>query len=154
MEHRPIDFNESKRRIFDDSAATQGGSEEWKPNAYQVRSRVKMRSLLEVLKFGFEYDDDKADTINIIENLILNFTQNFSKIFEFEINSKLDDGKLGLLLVKTFLTRFHLAFYLGKMNFKMICPRVKIYLDLWGSFSPLFLDLLYIWFLYLVVKLI
>ena len=42
MEHRPIDFNESKRRIFDDSAATQGGSEEWKPNAYQVRLRVKI----------------------------------------------------------------------------------------------------------------
>ena len=41
MEHRPIDFNESKRRIFDDSAATQGGSEEWKPNAYQVRPQVK-----------------------------------------------------------------------------------------------------------------
>ena len=82
MEHRPIDFNESKRRIFDDSAATQGGSEEWKPNAYQVCPRVKIRSLLEVLKFGFEYDDDTADTINIIEN----FSQNFSKIFEFEIN--------------------------------------------------------------------
>ena len=79
VEHRPIDFNESKRRIFDDSAATQGGSEEWKPNAYQVRSRVKNWSLLEVFKFGFDYDDD---TINIIEN----FTQNFSKIFEFEIN--------------------------------------------------------------------
>ena len=41
VEHRQIDFNESKRRIFDDSAATQGGSEEWKPNAYQVRVRVK-----------------------------------------------------------------------------------------------------------------
>jgi len=35
VEHRPIDFNESKRRIFDDSAATQGGTQEWKPNAYQ-----------------------------------------------------------------------------------------------------------------------
>ena len=42
VEHRPIDFNESKRRIFDDSAATQGGSEEWKPNAYQVRLKVKI----------------------------------------------------------------------------------------------------------------
>lgn len=41
VEHRPIDFNESKRRIFDDSAATQGGAQEWKPNAYQVRPRVK-----------------------------------------------------------------------------------------------------------------
>ena len=102
MEHRQIDFNESKRRIFDDSAATQGGSEEWKPNAYQVRPRVKIRSLLEVLKFGFEYDDEAADTINIIENLIENFTQNFSKIFDFEIYSKLGDGKLGRLRVKTF----------------------------------------------------
>ena len=54
VEHRQIDFNESKRRIFDDSAATQGGSEEWKPNAYQVCQRVKIRSLLEVLKFGFD----------------------------------------------------------------------------------------------------
>jgi len=35
VEHRPIDHNESKRRIFDDSKATQGNANEWKPNAYQ-----------------------------------------------------------------------------------------------------------------------
>ena len=53
VEHRPIDFNESKRRIFDDSAATQGGSEEWKPNAYQVRPRVKNGlKFYPVTKFG------------------------------------------------------------------------------------------------------
>ena len=117
VEHRPIDFNESKRRIFDDSAATQGGSEEWKPNAYQVRPRVKMRSLLEVLKFGFEYDDDKADTINIIEKWIENFTQNFSKIFEFEIDFKLDEVDLGRLRVKTFFNRFSHGFLFEKNEF-------------------------------------
>ena len=48
------------------------------------------------------HNDEAADTINIIENLIQNLTQNFSKIFDFEIYSKLGDGKLGRLRVKTF----------------------------------------------------
>ena len=84
VEHRPIDFNESKRRIFDDSAATQGGSEEWKPNAYQVRPRVKSEFLLEFFKFGFEYDDG---TKNIIENP--KFSPKISpKFHHFEIKYK------------------------------------------------------------------
>ena len=33
IEHRPIDHNESKRRIFEDSANSGG---QWRPDAYQV----------------------------------------------------------------------------------------------------------------------
>lgn len=37
IEHRPIDHNESKRRIFDDSAQSGG---QWRPDAYQVSDLV------------------------------------------------------------------------------------------------------------------
>ena len=40
IEHRPIDHNESKRRIFEDSAQSGG---QWRPDAYQVRKRKKRR---------------------------------------------------------------------------------------------------------------